>query len=598
MRFYAIQKPLLLGFCLSLAFISSDSSATTNDAADTITVNNDENLQKNISADIDARNEHEFKNDELLMRRASKKPNVLLIVADDVGQGDIQDYWESGGMVKMPNILERLRDKGVTFYDVHSTPLCAPSRYMLLSGNYQHRGHNPSGTWSINRKQNQFLSYQKSIAQALQEGGNYSTSMFGKWHIGGKIPLKGNGTVNKSHQITGEGHDWTQPLIDGPQDIGFDVSYITTGGIQRAPYSFFRNGYLTTNVSTAAWWEKGSTNTTFGDFIIRKAGEGDPEWDSSKYNQILVNETEAFLDEHVANVAKGSSDPFFTYVALGAVHGPHSPPKTYLDGSKIAGSYPSFHMDMLLEMDKAVGSIVSMVEDKGLAEDTIIIFTSDNGGIKSFDSSEHGHNSHGPFRGAKGQVYEGGTRVPMIVRYDGHFPAGETRWNLVGLQDIYATICELTGVDIPDRSARDSLSFAQYIYNGNITSPRKWQASWDYSRSGLQAESIRKGMLKVLRHLKPMKKTEFYNLTEDISESNNLVFLELLKKRKKKMLKKLRKVGPCPGADRKKDFMLKGGPLKDNTVNCTWFGENPLRCNEYPEGELYCTPVCNRHKWC
>ena len=351
-------------------------------------------------------------------------------------------------------------------------------------------------------------------------------------------------------------------------------------------------------MSTAAWWEKGSTNTTFGDFIIRKAGEGDPEWDSSKYNQILVNETEAFLDEHVANVAKGSSDPFFTYVALGAVHGPHSPPKTYLDGSKIAGSYPSFHMDILLEMDKAVGSIVSMVEDKGLAEDTIIIFTSDNGGIKTSISSQHGHNSHGPFRGAKGDVYEGGTRVPMIVRYDGQFPAGETRLNLVGLQDTYATICELTGVDIPDRSARDSLSFAQCIYNGNMRSPRKWQASWDYSRSGLKAESIRKGRLKMLRHLRPMTKTESCNLTEDISKSNNLASHKSLKKRKKQMLKKLRKAGPCPGTDIKRDCMLRGGHLKDKIVNCKWFRDDPLRCNEYPEGELYCTSVCNRYKRC
>jgi len=309
---------------------------------------------------------------------------------------------------------------------------------------------------------------------------------------------------------------------------------------------------------------------------------------STMYNQILVNETEAFLDEYLA---KGSTDPFFTYVALGAVHAPHSPPYTYLDGTKIAGTYQSNHMDMLFEMDKVVGSLVSMIDERGLAEDTIIIFTSDNGGLESKGSSQYGHNSHGPFRGAKGDVYEGGTRVPMILRYKGNFPAGETRWNLVGLQDLYATICELAGVDIPDRSARDSMSFAEYIYDGKAPSPRKWQASWlGFTKS----TSIRKGMLKLVRQLDLSTTTELYNLAEDISESNDIAFNATYRTVKKKMLKYLRKTGPCPGRDRQKAFELKGGYYKGKMVNCAWFKRNPLKCNEYPEGEVYCSSLCNR----
>jgi len=511
-----------------------------------------------------------------------QKPHILLIMADDVGQGDIEYYWKSG-LVQMPNI-EKLGAMGVTFYDAHSSPLCAPSRYMLLSGNYAHRGQWPGGTWGIKGKQNQFIWYQKSIAEALKQGGNYSTSMYGKWHIGGKIPLTKNGSLNITHMITARGHDWKQALIGGPQSIGFEKSFITSQGIQKHPYSFFRDGYLTTDVSDAVWWEKESYSTTSGTSIISRTGEGDPTWDSTKYNQILVNETEAFLEEYLAS---GSTDPFFTYVALGAVHAPYSPPYTYLDGTKIAGAYKSNHMDMLFEMDKVVGSLVSMIDERGLAEDTIIIFTSDNGGIRTRDSSQYGHNSHGPFRGAKGEVYEGGTRVPMILRYKGNFPAGETRWNLVGLQDLYKTICELVGVDIPDRSARDSWSFAKHIYDGNAPNPRKWQATF------VRGEAIRKGMLKLVHHRKSMT-TELYNLTEDISESNNIASNAKYKWVKTQMMNKLRKRSPCPGRDRRSNFEIKGGYWKGKMVNCAWFKNKMWRCNEYPEGEVYCSSLCNR----
>ena len=159
--------------------------------------------------------------------RSAKKPNIMLIMVDDVGQGDIEYYWKSG-LVQMPNI-EKLGAMGVTFYYVHSAPLCAPSRPMLLSGNYPHRGQFKGGTWDLASKQNQFLKYQKSIAEALKQGGNYFTSMYGKWHIGGKIPLKEKGSLNITNIITALGHDWTtQALIGGPQDIGFDNSSITS----------------------------------------------------------------------------------------------------------------------------------------------------------------------------------------------------------------------------------------------------------------------------------------------------------------------------------------------------------------------------------
>jgi len=130
--------------------------------------------------------------------------------------------------------------------------------------------------------------------------------------------------------------------------------------------------------------EEGYYNKTGGTSQIKRAGDGDPDWDSTSYNQILVNETAAFLDNHLLI---RPDDPFFVYAALGAVHGPHTPPNNFLDETPVKGTYESMHMDLLFEMDLTVGSLASMIEDRGLANETIIIFTSDNGGIKSTQQS-------------------------------------------------------------------------------------------------------------------------------------------------------------------------------------------------------------------
>jgi len=170
----------------------------------------------------------------------------MIILSDDVGTGDVPGYWNDGA-VHMPN-LQQLVDDGITFTDAHSTPLCAPSRYVLLSGNYQHRGRLDGGTWGINYKGNQFLVGQKSIAQIFRENG-YDTSMFGKWHLGGKIPLKDGYKTEELHVnatciINDKHHDWTKPLLQGPSYIGFNQSYITIGGIQDPPYVFFRDSRI------------------------------------------------------------------------------------------------------------------------------------------------------------------------------------------------------------------------------------------------------------------------------------------------------------------------------------------------------------------
>ena len=520
-----------------------------------------------------------------------KKPNILIILADDVGTGDIPSYWNSG-MVKMPNI-QKIADNGVTFLHAHATPLCAPSRYMLLSGNYQHRGRNANGSWNLGYDNNQFQSHQKSIAEVLK-GAGYETMMAGKWHLGAKVPP--SGLVDRNNYLTNPGHDWSMPLIDGPPDIGFDYSMITTGGIQEAPYSFFRNGLLTTNISSEVhYWEPGTYNTSIGESVILQAGEGDVSWDSSSYNMKLVNETSAFIDRHLKEREK---DPFFAYVALGAVHYPHSPPSHYLNGDPIAGQYPNHHLDMLLEMDHVVGSLLSMIEERNLTKDTIIIFASDNGGLKR--DHKVSHNSSGPLKGEKATIWEGGHRVPLMMRYDGTFPANEKRGNLVGLNDMYATLCDLLGIKIPYQSAQDSVSFKDHIFSANATdNQRDSLAVFDYSSSMIEADSLLKGNLKLIRFFNKFSSVpshvQLYDLEKDVSETKDLSGDPRFASVIKEMTLELKAVGPCPD-DVRGFFPLHFENIGPHNFTCRFFKKNPWKCTKFIEGELNCISTCGtRH---
>ena len=328
--------------------------------------------------------------------------------------------------------------------------------------------------------------------------------------------------------LTNPDHDWSKPIEQGPGDIGFKTSYITSGGIQAPPYAFFRDDILDVSLDQVKYWENGNYSMPNGLSIINREGQGFEEWDSTSYNMILVNETKAFLDQHIDN----AGDPFFAYVPIGNAHTPHSPPDTFLDGTNVAGSYGTRHMDILFEMDKVVGALIQALTDRQLLEDTIIIFTSDNGGLNGHETNSinFDHLSSGQLRGSKGQVYEGGIRVPLTIRWDnGSIPKGEKRSQMIGLNDLYKTICGLVGVDVPVNQALDSINFANYIMNENLNSGlREWQHSWRYqAKLGLIGEAIRHNDMKLIQiyltdRLWGAEGVQLYNLTADASETNNI----------------------------------------------------------------------------
>ena len=368
----------------------------------------------------------------------------------------------------------------------------------------------------------------------------------------GFVPPPQSYYTNIETMISNEDHNWTKPMEQGPWDIGFNHSYITLAGIQNPPYIFLRNNLMEDlggpSKDNIKYWVERNHVMPYGTSIIRRSGEGSKDWDSTAYNMILVNETEKFLDDHLVNA---HDKPFFTYVALGSAHVPHSPPDKYIDGSTIAGKHATKHLDMLSEMDKVVGSLISILDDRNLTEDTIIIFTSDNGGLGGkFGSNKVGHESNGPLRANKGSIYEGGHRIPLTIRWDnGGIPKGENRSShFVGLNDIYATLCDFADVDIPFEEkvqAIDSISFAKYALNKNKTDGLRTDL-WTRDYKG-NIESIREGNMKLIHHIQSGT-LELYDLSRDLSESTNIISYAH-KKVVRQMYIKLKEIGPCATED-------------------------------------------------
>jgi len=463
------------------------------------------------------------------------KPNILLILADDIGVGDVKGYWDDS-QVHMP-FMEDIVNRGTTFFNVHSTPLCAPSRYLLLSGNYQYRGRNIAGEWYLGDN-GQFQKEQMSIAEVLKTKGNYHTAVMGKWHLGGRIQPDGlQGKMNNT--LSSPMHNFTLPIKQGAKSLGFDSSLISMGGIQSPPFSFFRNDYL--EEKSIKFWNSGEYNMTFGKSKIIKPGEGAQDWDSTAYNMILVNETNRFLDRHMRN---RPNDPFFAYVALGAAHKPHTPPNTFLNGAPIAGQSPTVHMDMLSELDMTLGALTKSLEDRGLMEDTIIIFTSDNGGQGTVTGSDkYNHHSNSKLRGQKGSPYEGGHRVPFIMRYDGVIPAGGKEHSLIGLNDVFATLCDIADIQVPFGQARDSLSFADLIIPDSPPRDRReniWISRFRHHGGNNVFEAVVTPKYKLIRF--ENGKVKLYDLENDLSEKVDLS--QSHKKVVETMQEILRQIGP------------------------------------------------------
>lgn len=452
---------------------------------------------------------------------AAERPNVVLILADDVGWGDIRSF-NPDGRVALPAI-EKLAAEGLRFTDAHSSAAkCAPSRYSLITGNYQWRGRSSWGQWDY-KGGSQIRPGQQTLGHLAKRAG-YTTAFIGKYHLGAHFYRRGTNSF-ASGSAADTDVDFSRRMVRGPRAMGFDYSFVALRGIQAGPYAFFKNDRLAGDESDLFMWEAGD----YGDTRILTTGIGLPDWNTRAVGATLLSRARYFIEQ-----SAGSPDPFFLLLSTQSVHSPHKPPVRI--GSKIISGASGLGSrgDMLLEVDAVVDSVVRKLKQEGVYRDTLIIFTSDNGGLTVPAERRAGHDTSGGFRGDKGTIYEGGHRVPLIMKWGKRafgrspLPRGKAINALVGIQDLYATLADLTGVALPASQARDSLSFLPLLMGESKRARRHMvheadRPEDDAADGGIEGRhfAYRSGRWKLVLN-EARNPVGLYDLATDPSETTNL----------------------------------------------------------------------------
>ena len=382
---------------------------------------------------------------------AADKPNVVLINADDLGYGDVGCYGAT--KLQTPNI-DRLAKEGRRFTDAHTaSAVCSPSRYGLMTGQFPLRRN----FWGPLPFTNQLTidTSQPTIASVLKSAG-YDTAIIGKWHLG-----------------FGKGkNDWNKPLKPGPLELGFDYYFGMPTVNSGPPFVYVENhgvvGYdpadpfvLRKASVTQKFPEKGGYTAIGG---AKKAHE--------RYRDEYVGTT--FAEKAVAWIRERDQQderrPFFLYLATTNIHHPFTPHPRF-KGTSQCGLYGDF----VHELDWIVGQILQTLDETGLAENTLVIFTSDNGGMLNNTGQKAwkaGHRLNGKLLGFKFGAWEGGHRVPFLVRWPGKVPAGTESDALISQIDLVPTFARLSGAAIPEDAVIDGVDQGAE-FAGSATKPAR-----------------------------------------------------------------------------------------------------------------------------
>jgi arylsulfatase A len=408
---------------------------------------------------------------------ATDKPNIVLILADDLGYGDVKCN-NPAGKIPTPNI-DRLASGGMRFIDAHApSALCTPTRYSILTGRYCWRTRLTSGVlWQWEAP---LIPRERLTLPELLRAHGYRTVALGKWHLGLNWPFaseqaaaKLRVTANQDRAEPGD-IDWSKPITGGPVERGFDY-YFGVNAPNFAPYAFIENDRLVGPPPTRRWpGVKGRMSQHAG-----PAQEGFDRW------QIAPTLARKAVD--VISDAAKTHKPFFLYFAL---TGPHSPiiPNDAFKGRSRIGDYGDF----VMEMDWTVGEVMNALDRSGLAANTLVIFASDNGPEywNYEEARDFKHYAMGPLRGVKRDTWEGGHRVPFIARWPAKVKAGVISSEVISHVDLLATCAELVGAQLPADAGEDSVSFLSALVGEKRDKPLR-EATVHHGGNGTLA--IRKG---------------------------------------------------------------------------------------------------------
>ncbi|WP_319609253.1 arylsulfatase [Oceaniferula marina] len=375
---------------------------------------------------------------------------MIILYADDMGVADVS-YGDPEAKIQTPN-LDRLASAGMTFSDGHSSSgICTPSRYAMLTGQHHWRSfHGIVGAFG----DSVFESGEFTIARMFQQQG-YNTACFGKWHLGWDWDAIRKPGVGKKAKGA-ESYDWTKRFPGGPLDQGFD-DYYGDGTINMPPYCWIEGDrFLTIPTKPVI---KSNPLAGGGSFRPGPMAEG---WNPYDVLPTITQKTVEWIEKQDAQ------KPFFAYLAFNSPHYPIVPNKPF-HGKSHAGYYGDF----VIETDAMVGKILDVLEKKGLSNNTIVIFTADNGAenaayrrLRQFDQW-----SSGKFRGIKHDLYEGGHRVPFIVRWPGQIKAGSTSDEVVSQVDLAATFAAITGFKLTNEQAIDSYNLLPVLTGKDCAGP-------------------------------------------------------------------------------------------------------------------------------
>jgi len=434
---------------------------------------------------------------------ATRPPNIVYILADDLGWGDLRRY-NSNSAVPTPN-ADHLAGEGMLFTDMHSpSSVCTPTRYGILTGRYSWRSRLKSGVlngWSPNLIEPGRM----TVASMLRAQGYYTAGV-GKWHLG-------LGNREKT--------DYDQPLKPGPCEHGFDYYFGIPASLDMDPYLYFENDRVVER----------PTSRTEGSHLGDPRGpfwRPGPQAPSFKFDQVLPTLADKAVDIVRQRAAK-RAQPFFLYFPLTGPHTPWMPIAPFRGKSK-AGEYGDF----VAQVDGVLGRVMQALEETGQARDTLLIFTSDNGAYwGARDKATYPHLANGNWRGMKADIWEAGHRIPFLVRWPKHVPAGIVCAEPGCLTDLMATAAAASGARLPRDAAEDSFNLLPAMEGRRLKKPIR-EAIVHHSAMG--HFSIRQGEWKLCLELgsggftEPRKETpaadgprgQLYNLREDPGELVNV----------------------------------------------------------------------------
>ncbi|WP_339745006.1 arylsulfatase [uncultured Rubinisphaera sp.] len=435
------------------------------------------------------------------------KPNIILLYTDDQGYGDVSCL-NPKAKFQTPN-MDRLSNEGLTFTNAHcSDTVCTPSRYGLLTGRYCWRTSLKTGVLGAEHpcliEDNRI-----TLASLLRDQG-YETAMVGKWHLGMDFPG------------TPQNRDWTQPVQDMPLDKGFNYFYGIPASLNYGILAWFEGRFA--KVPPTQFTRKKPNDLAISDYRIQPPYQTEtskglfeiaPDFIDSECLTRFTEKSIAYIEHHTKS--SNSEKPFFLYLPYTSPHKPVIPLPEFR-GQGAAGAYGEF----LIETDYHIGQILKCLDDHNLTENTLVILTSDNGPENTYAKRYelYGHKSAGPYRGGKRDAYEGGHRVPFLIRWPNQIEAGRVWDGTVCQTDLLATFAQLLDVTLPANAGEDSFSFLDVIEGKSNVKPRPAMIHHEMQGRFAIRDTIEGVEWKlILPHGKQDR--ELFNLTEDVAETEN-----------------------------------------------------------------------------